>query len=780
MTAYHIHINGQVQGVGFRPFVYKLAEKMCIHGWVNNSNDGVHIEFNASPGIAAQFYHMIIENSPPHAIITNHHIHEVPSKVFSSFIIKESIATAKPNLLLTPDIALCSKCRKEILENNNRWFNYPFTTCLHCGPRYSIITRLPYDRENTTMAPLGLCQACLEEYHDVYNRRHYSQTISCTQCAIPMHLYNAAGDELSNNSKPILSTINDLLKEGNIIAVKGIGGYLLLCDAANEFSISTLRKRKHRPAKPFALLYPNIDMIRADAELHRIEYEALQDKSAPIVLCRLKDAPMATGSENNICTDLIAPGLNKIGVMLPYTPLLLLMANAFGKPLIATSGNISGSPIIYKDSDALASLNTIADYILTYDREIVVPQDDSVVQFTTTGQKIILRRSRGLAPNYYPNPFKYSNESVLAMGGELKSSFAMLNHHNLYVSQYLGDQESVESQTAYTETVDHLLELLQAKAGRILIDKHPGYFVSSLGKEKAILENIPVSSIQHHKAHFGAVLAENNLLQTEEPVLGIIWDGTGYGEDEQIWGGEVFTYEDGDMHRVAHLDYFTQMLGDKMSKEPRLAALSLLKNFPAKQKIIEKHFTEEEWKYYEKEIHHPHQLLTSSMGRLLDGLSSILGICQINSYEGEAAMKLEALAWKHRHSSFEYYPLPLINRRLDQSVMLSYILTDLEEKKETSFIAWKIFCSLAKAIDNISEYFSVKKIAFSGGVFQNELLTELIIELLSQKNEIYFHHQLSPNDECIGFGQIACYELFKRSMQRNSESKKIKHAVHEQ
>lgn len=760
MTTYHIHISGQVQGVGFRPFVYKLAEKLGIRGWINNSNDGVHIEFNASPGIAAQFYHTITNAPPLHAIITDHHIHEIPSRFFSSFVIKESIAEGRPNLLFTPDIAMCEECKNEILQDGNRWSKYPFTTCLHCGPRYSIITHLPYDRENTTMAPLARCKDCSSEYNDVHNRRHYSQTISCKNCAIPMHLYDIGGDELSNDETNIISTVNDLLKEGNIIAVKGIGGYLLLCDATNEFSISTLRQRKHRPAKPFALLYANADMIKGDAELHRIEAEALQNTSAPIVLCKLKPV-----SQNKICTDRIAPGLNKIGVMLPCSPLLLLIANAFGKPLIATSGNISGSPIIYKDQDALELLSEIADYILTYEREIVAPQDDSVIQFTPGNQKIILRRSRGLAPTYHPNPFKYMNETVLAMGGELKSAFALLDHHNLYVSQFLGDQASSESQTAYTETLDHLLKILQARPDRILVDSHPGYFVSSLGKEKAAAEKVPVSYIQHHKAHFGAVLAENNLLRTEEPVLGIIWDGTGYGDDEQIWGGEFFIYEDNEMQRIAHLDYFSQMLGDKMSREPRLSALSLLKNFPAKQKIIEKYFSEKEWRYYEKQVHQPGQLLTSSMGRLLDGLASILGVCQLNSYEGEAAIKLESLAAKHRHHSFEYYPIPLVNNRLGHDVMLPYIFDDIDKKEESSFIAWKIFCSLAKAVETMSEHFSVRKIAFSGGVFQNELLTELIIELLSQKNELYFHHQLSPNDECIGFGQIACYELFKKNLQ---------------
>lgn len=754
MKSYHIHISGQVQGVGFRPYVYKLAEQLGVKGWISNSNDGVHIELTGEEATATRFYQTIIQSPPSHSIITRHHIHEIPLQEFSSFIIKESLTGSQPNLLFTPDIAICDACKKEVLTNDNRWYAYPFTTCLHCGPRYSIITGLPYDRINTTMASLELCKDCETEYNDVFNRRHYSQTISCAQCEIPMHLYDNSSVEISDDSQEIFLRLINLLKGGNILAIKGIGGYLLICDATNELAITLLRKRKHRSAKPFALLYPDIATIKYDAELSEAEITALQNTVAPIVLCNSKEK-----AETKICTELIAPGLKKIGVMLPYSPLLLLIANAFEKPLIATSGNISGSPIIYKDAEALLMLNNVADYVLTYEREIVIPQDDSVMQFAGD-RKIILRRSRGLAPTYFPNPFKTS-ETIVAMGGELKSAFAITNKENLYVSQFLGDQESVESQEAYTHTMDHLLKTLQAKPERILVDSHPAYFVSSLGREKASHENIPVHSIQHHEAHFGAVLAENNLLETNEPVLGVIWDGTGYGDDEQIWGGEFFIFEEHEMHRGAHLDYFPQLLGDKMSKEPRLSALSLLKNFPQKQNLIEKYFSEKEWEFYQKQIQQPGQLLTSSMGRLLDGLAAILGICELNTYEGEAAMKLEAFATNYRNHSLDYYPIPLSNNRLQHNVMLPYVFEDLEKQEDVSLIAWKIFCSLAKAIENVSNYFYADKVAFSGGVFQNELLIELITKLLSQKKELYFHKQLSPNDECIGFGQIARYEILK-------------------
>jgi hydrogenase maturation protein HypF len=754
MKSYHIHITGQVQGVGFRPHVYKLAQELGLTGWISNSNDGVHIELTAHESTASRFYESIVQSPPDHAIISSASMEQIPLHNFDSFVISESISNNKPNLLLTPDISICDQCKRELLANDNRWYDYPFTTCLHCGPRYSIITNLPYDRVNTTMAPLPLCKDCEREYNDVHNRRHYSQTISCPECAIPMHLYNNVGKEISSDNKTILSQVNDLLEQGNILAVKGIGGYLLLCDATNDLAITTLRNRKHRPAKPFALLYPGIDTIQLDATLSTCEIEALNDAVAPIVLCTIKEE-----TQTKICTDLIAPGLKKIGVMLPYTPLLLLISKAFKKPLIATSGNVSGSPIIYKDGDALSMLNEVADYVLTYEREIVTPQDDSVLQFAGE-QKIILRRSRGLAPTYYPNPFTNTG-TVLAMGGELKSAFAINTDGNLYLSQFLGDQESVESQEAYLQTLDHLLKKLQAQPERILVDSHPGYFVSLLGRDRAAQDNIPVHSIQHHEAHFGAVLAENNLLQSNEPVLGVIWDGTGYGSDEQIWGGEFFIFEDHEMHRVAHLDYFSQLLADKMSKEPRLSALSLLKNFPQKQDVIRKYFADKEWEFYQKQIQQLGQLLTSSVGRWLDGLAAILGVCDSNSYEGEAAMKLEALASLHRNDRIEYYPVQLSNNRLQHDVMLPYLFEDLAAKEDVSFIAWKIFCSLAKAVEHVSNYYNISKIALSGGVFQNELLTGLVTQLMSESKELFFHKQLTPNDECIGFGQVACYELLK-------------------
>ncbi|MDP4262808.1 MAG: carbamoyltransferase HypF [Bacteroidota bacterium] len=758
MKTFHIHIGGLVQGVGFRPHVYRIAEQMCIPGWVSNTKDGVHIEINATETAAHEFYAAVIDSPPVNAVIVSQSIEEVSPQTFTSFTIKADHSDTKPDILLTPDFAICDDCRREIMDKNNKRYHYPFTTCLHCGPRYSIITGLPYERYHTTMSDLVQCHDCATEYNEVYNRRHYSQTNSCPDCAIAMHLYDAAGHLLNNETAVILKKLDDVLASGAILAVKGTGGYLLLCDATNELSIQLLRRRKHRPAKPFALLYAGIEMAKADVHISFIEKTALKDKSGPIVLCRLK--PLA---KNKICTEAIAPGLDKIGWMLPCSPLLQLIATTFGKPLVATSANISGSPIIYKDEEALELLSGIADYIVSYDREIVLPQDDSVLQITPAGKKIILRRSRGLAPNYFPNPFKEIKDSILAMGGELKSAFALQDHQHLYVSQYLGNQENLASQTAFAHTSDHLLNILQTKPSLILADSHPGYFISQHGNDMALIGNIPFVTIQHHRAHFGAVLAENNLLNTAEPVLGVIWDGAGYGDDKQIWGGEFFVYDNNDMQRLVQLDYFPQLLGDKMNREPRLSALSLLKFFPAKQAILEPHFSSQEWQYYQQLINQPAELLTSSIGRLLDGIASLLGICHINTYEGEAAMRLEAIAGNYTHEINKYYPVPLKNNRLDFSLLLQDLLNDIDKEETPGLIAKRVFYSLAMTVEQVSNYFNIGRIAFSGGVFQNALLTDMMIELLANKKQLYWHRQLSPNDECIGFGQLACYHSIHKN-----------------
>ena len=755
MQAFHIHITGLVQGVGFRPWVHKLASNFSLDGYVNNGLDGVHIYCSGNKDDVTEFYQSLILHPPVQALITAHQIMPYPSSLGKGFYIQKSDRNNTVQLLITPDITLCEDCRREIKTVGNKRYHYPFTTCVNCGPRYSITNNFPYDRENTTMHNIEQCPSCKKEYEDLHDIRYHSQTNSCSDCCIEMHLYQKEGIEIKYNQVEYIAHVITLLREGKIIAVKGIGGYLLLCDAANETTIKKLRERKFRPSKPFAVLYADIEMVCADLALSPLELTALKDRSAPIVLCSLKSYP-----ENGICINHIAPNLNSIGAMLPSSALLQLIADNFGKPLIATSANISGSPIIYKDNDAVQWLSSIADFILTYDREIVAPQDDSVLQISNRGQKIILRRSRGLAPNYHPNTIPILPSHTLAMGAELKSAFAISKDQMLFISQFLGDQESVESQDSYDASLKHVSDLLDFIPKQILIDKHPRYFVSEKGLELSMKNNIPICSIQHHEAHFAAVLSENKLMDLKEPVLGIIWDGAGYGSDGKIWGGEVFIFDQGEIKRAAHLKYFPQLMGDKMSKEPRLSALSILQNFPLAQNLIQKHFTEQEWTYYQQLSRQPNLVFTSSMGRLIDAVACILGLMPVCSYEGESAMLLEALAKKCKNRSYDYYHLPLNEGEFDWAVLINELIHDWFQKEANEVIAWKFFYSLAKAIARTSNHFFIDKIAFSGGVFQNALLVDLIIEILQHKRELYFHVQLSPNDECISLGQMAWFSKF--------------------
>lgn len=756
MPTYHIHITGIVQGVGFRPLVCKLALDKGFGGWVCNDNDGVHIELNASEQQAEDFYKTILNHPPANAVIHKHSLKLIDEKKFDDFKIIKSKTGTKPDLFLTPDIAICENCKEEIETGHNRRFRYTFTTCLQCGPRYSIIKELPYDRERTTMAQYEMCNDCMQEYENIYDRRHYSQTNSCPQCSIPLHLYNHHKEKITSNFEEIISLTQKYLGEGKILAVKGIGGYLLMCDATNAVPIRLLRERKQRPAKPFAVMYDNLEAAQNDVFITNAEKESLLSKEAPIILCDLKK-----DSQKNLKVDLITCGLDKLGIFLPCTPLLKLITNSYKKPLIATSGNLSGSPIIYKDTDALQLLTRFGDYIITFDRDIVTPQDDSVMQFAKSGKKIILRRSRGLAPNYFLNTF-IGCKPALAMGAELKSAFALRDENNLYISQFLGNQESYESQESYRTTLKHLKKLLKITPEKIFVDKHPAYNVSLLGKEIAHKYKLPLIEVQHHVAHFAAVLGENQLLLSEEKILGAIWDGTGYGDDGQIWGGEFFIFDKKNIERIVHLDYFPQLMGDKMSKEPRLSALALCKNDVEK---VKNNFSGDEYHFFVKQLRQPQLLQTSSLGRFLDGIASLLSILHINSYEGEAAMKLEVAARRCLTKHFDSYNVLLTGGILNWSEIVKGVLEDKRRQKEITYIARKVFVSLVRMIELVAEAYGVKRIACSGGVFQNGFLIDLIEERLEDSYELIYHKQLSPNDECIAFGQLAYEEI------NNSDSK---------
>lgn len=759
---FHIHICGQVQGVGFRPFVYRLAEEMKLKGYVSNGNDGVHIELSAKREVALHFYDKILKNSPILAKITAHSFTEIPKKFFDNFEIRESDTKASPNLLLTPDTGLCEDCRKEIADKNNRRYAYAFTTCTNCGVRYSVIENLPYDRENTSMKKFVQCADCEAEYNNPSDRRYYSQTNSCQTCGVKMEL-----NQPTLNSQDALAGILKAWTEGKIVAIKGIGGYLLTCDATNPLAIKTLRERKNRPTKPFALMYPDLATVEKDTELTETQKKLLKSPESPIVLLDTK-----RNMPSGIAKADIAPNLNQIGVILSYTPLFALLLHEFQKPIVATSGNISHSPIIFEDEKALKDLSKIADLIVTNNRQIIVPQDDSVIvtdQFDN--QSIIIRRSRGFAPTFIQKDLILSENTVLATGAMMKSTFALNHQKNIYISQYLGDLESFETQENYKLVLNHFFKLFKTKPNKIITDKHPHYFSTQFGKELAEKEQVSTVEVQHHLAHFAAVLGENELLRSEKPILGVIWDGTGLGDDQNIWGGEFFSYRNQQFSRSSHFSYFPFILGDKMPKEPRISAFCASYGIENTEKIIGNKFTKIEWDIYQKLIE-KHTLKTSSVGRLFDAVASLLGISDKATYEGEAAMYLENIAYNYLKknkleniilakelANFSELPLFLANNQVSTPAILAIIIQDLQQKKPIDFIAAKLHYLLVEIIKSVAIKLNINKIAFSGGVFQNRLLVTLIKQRLSKEFDLYFHKQLSPNDENISFGQSVINSL---------------------
>lgn len=765
MRTWHIHIEGQVQGVGFRPFTFSLAQKLGLKGWVNNALDGVHVVFNADESESVEFYNSLIAEAPRLSKITGSEIRQVPDDIFDDFRIVESQLGGVHKLHLTPDLAICQECRQELLDPTYRRYNYPFITCIHCGPRYSIIKELPYDRDNTSMDAFDMCAQCKSEYDDPFDRRFAAQTNSCQDCRIELALYNGQQVLESKDSTYIVHKINELWEEGKIIAIKGLTGYILTCDATNGDAIKELRKRKNRLDKPLAIMLEDKAAVESLVSMNSIEWDTLVSPVAPIVIAAYKDddEPLKT-------KHLIARNLSQLGVMLPNTPLFELLLNTFNQPIIATSCNAGSAPIAYEDQDALAMLSTIADYVLSNNREIAMPQDDSVVRVSPfKNQKIILRRSRGLAPSYISNTLADSTYSILALGAMLKSTFSILHRTNIYISQYLGNTDDFDCYERYHKTLRKFLELIDARPDQILVDLHKGYPSYSLAKVLADELDIPVTTIQHHKAHFGAILGEHGLIESQEPVLGVIWDGTGLGEDQQIWGGEFFNYHNYEFERSAYLDSFDFILGDKMPKEPRISAFAICWDIEGAGTLLQKKFTEIEWDTYTKVMQGKNHLQTSSMGRVFDAVASLLGIIDVQSYEGQAAMRLEQLATRYCKKeglSFqEHYPMGGSKEGIAIKSLMTQIIEDIRGPHTNEYIAAKFHYSLTRLIKVVADELSINKLAFSGGVFQNALLVDLIQHYLSPDFELFFHEELSPNDENISFGQMVCHHINSKGVE---------------
>ena len=731
---------------------------MGLNGSVSNREDGVHIFFNASNSQAELFFSKLIGDAPAQSKIISSQLQLSTDKHFTEFsIVVDEGGKKIKQVLISPDVAICTDCKNELHDINNRRYRYPFITCTFCGPRYSIINGLPYERHETSMNKFIMCGTCEGEYNKVDDRRFFSQTNSCHDCGVEPGIMSDPTSILSNDPKTILLHSKKFLEEGKILAVKGIGGYLLLCDANNPDTIKLLRNRKKRPAKPFAILYPSGEKVRNDFELNEQEKDLLESEQAPIVLLYPKQDAI-----NNVDVSNIAPFLKRLGIMLPYSPLLDLIANDFDGPLIATSANISGSPVIYKDEEAAAYLFEIADFIIYYNRDIAVPEDDSVVQVAKySNQKIILRRSRGYAPSFlYYHPKK--EPTTLSFGAFLKSSFTLSINKNIFVSQFLGSGESYESQQMYKDTLEHWINLYNVRPAVIIADLHPGYFSHQYAIELSAKYEAAIKFVQHHEAHFAAVLAENGLLQSSKPVLGVIWDGTGFGDDGNIWGGEFFRYENNEMTRCYHFDYFPAIAGDKLARQPRIAALCAAADVQPHPGMLKEKFTHTEWNNYHS-LANSSNLFTSSAGRIFDAVASLLNLCDSQTYEGEAAMQLQVLAEEYvSKNGFEmddcYFKERAHYYRIPTALLIQGIVTDIDYNKPADYIAAKFHYSLVRLIGFIAQNLDIETICCSGGVFQNTLLVDWTRREYDGKYQVYFHQHLSPNDENISFGQMIYYD----------------------
>lgn len=746
---FKISISGQVQGVGFRPYVYNLAIQFSLAGTVSNNEEGVIIYLSGITTAVKDFYSKLIQLPPPVSKIKQHSITEIPYIAFDNFKIIQSSKENRINLPLTPDFALCDTCKKEISDPKNRRFNYPFTTCVNCGPRWAITSSFPFERDHTSLTQFSMCTTCKKEYTSPNNRRFHSQTNTCTTCGIELQLVNANSKKIEISKQKLLKKIAELIRLGNIIAIKNTSGYLLCCNAEDKQIIEKLRLKKNRPNKPFAVLYPNLGLLKKEIRLTENQEKLLTSTVSPITIVSTQEY------SGNIALQQVAPGLNQLGVMLPFTGILQLLANVLNFPIIATSGNIHGSPIIRENSLAIENLKNVADYFLIHDLNIVNPQDDSVIKISSKFEiPVLFRRSRGFAPNYFKISIK-SSEKIIAMGAHLKSTIAFYPNEYLYLSQYLGNLDNFDVFERFSQTTKKFMHFFEQGPQVVLVDKHPQYQSSRYGKELAKNSKSKLVEVQHHKAHFAAILGEHQLFSKK--VLGVVFDGTGYGDDGAIWGGEFFNYESNQMNRLDHVDYFDWLLGDKMSKEPRVSLLAL--SNPKQEEVISKKFTHNEYKSYQY-IKNNNQLKTSSIGRIFDAVASLLNLTDTNTYEGEAPILLEnALTQYDLKNCKSYLNNPAA--RISGHEIIQNIFVDVEKGHTKEQIIGNFFYTLAFAIVNFSIDQKYKHIALSGGVFQNTILIDMLLELAPKEICIYFHSELSPNDENISFGQMMYYLKIK-------------------
>ncbi len=735
MRRVRVILRGIVQGVGFRPFVYRLATELKLAGFVRNTPEGLEIELEGKEESIQHFLKKLHEEKPPNARILNQEVQFLEPLGYESFSIEKSRESGEREILILPDLATCEDCLQELFDPRDRRYLYPFINCTNCGPRFTIIEKLPYDRKNTTMKVFKMCEECLREYEDPTDRRFHAQPNACPLCGPWVELYDRKGKKLGER-KEALDKAAGLLKEGYILAVKGLGGFHLMTDATKEESVSLLRKRKRRKEKPFAVMFRDLSQLEEYAEPTELEKALLLSPERPIVIVRRKKELAPS----------VAPGLSSVGAFLPYTPLHHILLRFTGRPLVATSANLSEEPIVKDNEEAFQKLSPLADYFLIHNRDIKRRCDDSVVK-VVGGFPTPIRRSRG----YAPLPIELSLSSprrILAVGGMLKNTFGILLGNKAILSQHIGDTDNLSTLRVLEEAIEDFMELYDFEPQAVVCDKHPRYETTRFAKAFAEKRGIPLYQVQHHYAHVLSCMAENGI--TEE-VLGVAWDGTGYGDDANIWGGEFLLSSPQGYERVFHFRYFKLLGGEAAVKEPRRVALSLLFTLGIEREEIfsQLGFSEKELETlkiaWERGINAP---LTSSVGRLFDGVASLLGVLQVANYEGQAPMMLEDL---YDSSVKDHYPYDLKGKEVDWRPTILALL----EEKDKGLAVSRFVNTLARIVLHAAELIQKDKLCLSGGVMQNSPLVGRIRELLEERGfKVLTHQRVPPNDGGLSLGQL--------------------------
>ena len=743
VTRQRLRVTGVVQGVGFRPTVYQLATSLGLNGCVGNDSAGVFIELEGKPTVIDEFVLRLQADPPPLAHIDSIERREIPTRDESQFTIVESRRDSDATTLVSPDLEVCADCLAEMNDPDNRRYRYPFINCTNCGPRFTITTATPYDRPLTTMASFRMCDACQAEYEDPTDRRFHAQPNACRDCGPRVWLEQDA--ELPADD--VIAAARARIAAGEVLAIKGIGGFHLACDARNTQAVATLRERKHRTAKPCAVMAADIPTTEVIANLASAERDLLKSPQRPIVL-------VEESADSGLVPE-IAPGNNRIGVMLPYTPLHHLLLEP-GDVWVMTSANYASEPIVKSNEEAREKLGELADTLLLHDRSIHVHCDDSVLRIAA-GHELPMRRSRGFAP--FPVRLPMSVPPMLAVGGELKATFCIADGENAFMSQHIGDMENIETLDAFTAAVEHMSGLFRIEPERVVADMHPRYLSTRWAQEH---HSDRLVLVQHHHAHIGSVMAENS---HTDPVIGFSFDGTGYGTDETIWGGEILVGDLDSLHRSGHLGVAQLVGGDAAVKRPYRMALAHLwaagSGWEGRIPAVA-HASEEERRIIRQQLETGlNSIETTSMGRLFDAVASIAGVRQEISYEGQAAIEFEALGTPDAEGQYRF---DLINEDealiIDPSAVVAAVAGDVVAGVPVAVISTRFHRALAAVVVAAAEEtrrrYHIDTAALSGGVFQNVTLLESAKRGLEESGfGVLIHRLVPPNDGGLALGQIA-------------------------